>query len=653
MNRFGAVALVVAMTVSTALFAADKPPQSTAGMYGLPALSLRDFNRLGAQAGAEIFWAADDKNPGVVDADEIAILGAGGDIRKWVEGGKLTKGFESLFRKLVEMRRREAIRAELDQGLPTLVASDLAKLPVPDREFAKRIVKAAAMVEALHMKQAGALAFEARARKVDAESRAAFVRNQGPWCHAAKTEHDPFCNALSDFPKHRWDTYPADEAHDQAMCRKLSALPAAKDLMAPFTVVRKEKDKYVAVPIAKAYAKEMKAIAAELKGAAKTLDQKEEAALVEYVTAAAKAFEDGNWEPADEAWAKMNAQNSKWYLRVAPDEVYWDVCQEKAGFHVSFALVDKSSLELQAKLMPIREEMESAIEKLSENSYKARKVQFKMPDFIEIVTNAGDARSPLGATIGQSLPNWGKVASEGRGRTVVMTNLYQDALSKRLAKEKAATLLSAATLANFSDDKLMNLIDIVLHEATHNLGPHSDYKIDGKGPSDVFGGGLASTLEELKAQTGSLLYTELLRKKGIITDQNAKEIYTHALVWAFGHISQGMFTASGNPKNYSQLAAVQVGWLVDEGALQWNVENDAGTGKPVGKFNIVYDKIAAAVEKLASRVVKIKATGDVEGAKSLIEPYVTGAKKAQVRHEEITERLLKFPRASMAYSVKF
>jgi hypothetical protein len=642
----------MAVLFPLSLSAADRPSEPAAEMYGLPAISLRDFNRLAAQAGVEVFWAADEKNPGVVDADELAILGTGGGSKKWVEGGRLAKGFESVYRKLVEMRRREVVRAELDQGLPTLVASDLSRLPAPDREFAKRIIKAAGLVESLHIKQSGALAFVAGIKKADPESRAAFFRNQGPWCRAAKTEHDPFCNALPDFPRQKWDTYPADENHDQAMCKKLAALPEAKDVMAPFAVVRKEKDRYVAVPIVKAYAKEMKAIAAELRGAVKALDQKDEAALAEYVMAAAKAFEDGNWEPADEAWAKMNAQNSKWYLRVAPDEVYWDVCQEKAGFHVSFALIDKSSLELQTKLMPIREEMESLLEKLSGDSYKARKVQFKMPDFIEIVINAGDARSPLGATIGQSLPNWGKVAAEGRGRTVVMTNLYQDALSKKLAKEKAATLLWPATLANYSDDKLMNLIDIVLHEATHNLGPHSDYKIGGKGPSDVFGGGLASTLEELKAQTGSLLYTEMLRKKGIITDQNAKEIYTHALVWAFGHISQGMFTASGNPKNYSQLAAVQVGWLADEGALQWSVETDLATGKPVGKFNLVYDKIVPAVGKLASRVVRIKATGDVEGARALIEPYVSGAKKAQVHHEEIAERLLRFPRASMVYSVR-
>ena len=651
-NVLTALCIGMVMMTAAAAGAADKPAEAPKGLYGLPALAQADFNRLAAQIGAEIYWASDEKSKGVPDPDEFVVLGAGGKLAKWVDKGRLTKGFETLWRKLVEMRRRETIRAELDQGLPTLVLTDLSKATREEQAFVQKMLKISQMVEALHMKQQGSLAHQAKAMKGDPESRAAFERNQGPWCHAPQTEHDAFCNALPSFPKQVWDTYPADEAHEQALCKKMSGQPNGKELMDPFTVVRKEKDKLVAVPIHKAYAKEMKAIAAELRAAAKALDQKAEAALVAYLTADAAAFETGAWEPADEAWAKMNATNSRWYVRVAADEVYWDLCQEKAGFHVSFALIDKGSLELQKKLTPLRDEMEGSLAALSETTYKARQVSFSMPDFIEIVINAGDARSPLGATIGQSLPNWGKVMTEGRGRTVVMTNLYQDPMSKRLAVEKAATLLGEKTLANYTDDKMMSLYDIVLHEATHNLGPHSDYKVNGKGSSDIFGGGLASTLEELKAQTGSLYYTELLRKKGIITDEQARKIYTAAIVWAFGHISQGMFASSGNPKNYSQLAAVQVGWLMDEGALTWDTAADPATGKPVGKFNLVYEKMVPAVEKLMAKLVKIKATGDVEGAKALVEPYVSGAKRAQVHHEEITERLLKFPRASMVYSVK-
>ena len=645
------IMIVTLFLVSLNLWAENKG-EADKGLYGLPPISQVDFNRIAQMSNIPLFWAKDTNNNGTIDPDELVLLGAGEKPEKWIINGKFTKGFESAYKRIIDLKRQEVVRSELNQGIPTLVFNDFSKASPKDKEFVKKMLKIGEKVEALHMKQRGSLGLEKRIKGNDIESIALFRRNQGPWCFAPLTEKDPFCNSLPDFYKEVWDTYPADEQKQPDFCKTLASQSNAKELLDPFTVVRKEKDKYVAIPYTKAYSNEMKEIARELRAAAKLLDPKEEGALVAYLEADAKSFETGNWEESDEAWAKMNATNSKWYLRVAPDEVYWDLCQVKAGFHMSFALIDKSSIELQKKLEPLRDEMEGLLEKISENTYKARKVSFAMPDFIEIIQNNGDARSPLGATIGQSLPNWGKVANEGRGRTVVMTNLYRDEQSKKLSYEKAKTLLTDDTMKYYDDDKILSLLDIILHEATHNLGPHSDYKINGKSTSEIFGGGLASTLEELKAQTGSLYYTELLRKKGIIKDEEAKKIYANAIVWAFGHISQGMFTSSGNPKNYSQLAAVQVGFLMEEGALEWKMVEDPTTGKPVGKFNIVYEKMVPAVEKLMARVVKIKATGDVEGAKSLVEPYVSGNKRGIVHHDEITERLLKFPRASMVYGIR-
>jgi hypothetical protein len=620
--------------------------------FNPPLLTPVDFNRIAVQAGVGLFWYTDVKNPGIPDPDEFMALGAGETTDKYVTGGRFTKLFETTWRKLVDMKRRETVRKELDQGIPTLVSTDLSSANPADKKFASKIFKVVQMIDRLHEKQSGAAGFEAKLVQADPESRAMFRRNQGPWCYAPITENDPFCNALADFPKQKWDTYPSD-GQSTELCKKLAALPNGKDLMSPFAVVRKEGEGFAAVPYNKAYGTEMKAVALELRAAAALLDQAKEGMLYKYLLAAADAFESNQWEAADEAWAAMNAKNSAWYLRVAPDEVYWDLCQEKAGFQLTYALIDRSSLEVQEKLTPLRDDMEHMLSMLSRGTYKARQVAFQMPDFIEIIANAGDARSPIGATIGQSLPNWGKVAAEGRGRTVVMTNLYQDPQSKRLSREKASALLMPATMINYVEDKLTNVYDIVLHEATHNLGPHSDYKIDGKGPSEIFGGPLASTIEELKAQTGALYYTELLRKKGVISDDRARQIYTHSIVWAFGHISQGMFAPSGNPKTYSQLAAVQVGYLMEEGALGWELTADPSTGKTTGKFDIRYEMLVPAIEKLMEKVVKIKATGDVQGARALVEPYVSGDRRVLVHMEEITERLLKFPRASMVYSVKF
>jgi hypothetical protein len=93
---------------------------------------------------------------------------------------------------------------------------------------------------------------------------------------------------------------------------------------------------------------------------------------------------------------------------------------------VSFGLISQASKKWQAKLNPLKQEMEDEIAKLAGAPYTARSVSFKLPDFMDVALNAGDARSPSGATIGQSLPNFGPVANEGRGRTVAMINFYTD-----------------------------------------------------------------------------------------------------------------------------------------------------------------------------------------------------------------------------------
>jgi hypothetical protein len=268
-----------------------------------------------------------------------------------------------------------------------------------------------------------------------------------------------------------------------------------------------------------------------------------------------------------------------------------------------------------------------------------------MPDFIRIIVNAGDSRHPLGGTIGQSLPNWGKVVQEGRGRTVVMSNLYTDADSKRQQRTQAEALLSPASMAHYTEAEEPFLLNIILHEATHNFGPFSDYRIDGKPAKELFGGQLASTLEELKAQTGGLYYLQLLRRQGLIDDVMLAQAYTDAITWAFGHISRGMFTPQGNVQPYSQLAAIQVGSFMEAGALSF----DAATGR----FTIHHAKLPGAIEKLLRRVGRIKATGDVPGARQLVEHFIKGPGHALVHEDHIARELLKYPKATFRYSVLY
>jgi hypothetical protein len=648
----------------------------------LDKLTRGDFNRLAAELALPLFWAEDRNKDNAIDPDELAVywgLVPGAKLAEYVTKEGFTPKAQDAIDQIQkraketappagldpkELARREAVKKELAQGRITLVETDLSKASPEEKRFVGFVTQAAELIEKLYAKEEGTLALREKLADGDPASKSLFFRNQTPKCESPQTQNDLACSAIPDAPKGKLSgLYPAALLEKPKFCEDLAKRDPKDDkenvfknkaLMDPFTVVvadGEKKDAFKAVPYHEAFKEDVDAISGQLKAAAEALGDKEPA-LKAYLLASAQSFTDDKWWPADEAWAKMDAKNSKYYIRVAADEVYREPCSTKALYHVSFGLINQGSLKWQSKLDPLKTEMEKALADLAGAPYKAREVSFKIPDFVDIALNAGDSRPPSGATIGQSLPNFGPVANEGRGRTVAMTNFYTDPDSIEALKASTESLFCKDTMAKYASEREPQIMSTVLHEAAHNLGPAHQYKVNGKIDRDAFGGPLASTLEELKAQTAALFFTDWLVEKKEITADEAEKAHVRDIVWAFGHISRGMYEEDKHPKNYSQLAAIQVGWLMDNKALAWKADEMAANGKDKGCFSIALDKFPAATKTLMTQVAQIKGKGDKARAEKLIKDYVdvTGDKKKV--HEVITERVLRSPKPSFVYGIK-
>jgi len=275
-----------------------------------------------------------------------------------------------------------------------------------------------------------------------------------------------------------------------------------------------------------------------------------------------------------------------------------------------------------------------------------------LPDFIDIVLNAGNSRAPHGATIGQSLPNWGPVANEGRGRTVAMTNLYTDPDSRRILEGQAESLFCDESMEAFTTDPEAFVMSIVLHEAAHNLGPSHEYEVRGKTDEEIFGGPMASTMEELKAQSSALFLADWLAEQGVITEKERNEAHLRDIAWAFGHISRGMYDAAGRPRSYSQLSAIQLGYLMDERAIRWNPEQLAANGTDRGCFAVRLKTMTSAVADLESLVLGIKARGLADRAEALRSEYVADSERQEL-FSTIEERWLRAPKATFVYALEY
>jgi hypothetical protein len=623
-----------------------------------------EFNRAAVRLDLPLFWVADENNNGAVEPEEVASLLFYSIDGHWVEDGSFTPAFELAYARIEEeagrddvvtegldeneLQRRRLVRDDLDYGIATLVHNDLHDLPDDHRSFVQHMLTVARLIDELYAVQSGASALADQVPADDLVSQAMFRRNWGPGGRAPSTERNPDCSAIPGAPKPKVDAYPASLQDQDDFCAWMAEHDRADELLDPFTVVREVGGELTPVALNVAYREQMTTVAEALRAAATALTDAGEDPLRAYLEAAAQAFTDNQWQPADEAWTRMNANSSRWYLRVGPDEVYWDPCGQKAGFHLTLALINRDSLAWQERLTPVRQEMESRLAELIGSPYRQREVAFHLPDFIDIVINAGNDRIPFGATLGQSLPNWGPVANEGRGRTVAMSNLYTDADSLAIRRAMAESLFDQATMQAYTDSQQPGLLATILHEAAHNLGPSHEYRVNGKTDTEVFGGSLASTLEELKAQSGALWYLVMLQEHGIISEELMRETWVDSLIWAAGHISRGMYTATGGRKAYSQTSVVQVGVLLEEGAVRFDPQVVAANGSDQGAFTVDFDKMPAAVEALMAKIGAIKATGDRDQAEALCATMVDGD---AVPQELIAERILRHPKASFVYSL--
>jgi hypothetical protein len=139
------------------------------------------------------------------------------------------------------------------------------------------------------------------------------------------------------------------------------------------------------------------------------------------------------------------------------------------------------------------------------------------------------------------------------------------------------------------------------------------------------------------------------QKKGILSPELARKVYLDSIVWAFNHVSRGMWTASHQRKHYSQLAAIQLGFLMDEKALVFEPDATAANGKDKGAYRVDFDKLPAAIDRMMKVVGGIKASTDKAAAEALSAKYVDGLPD---HHARIAERCLRFPQPNFVYSVQ-
>jgi hypothetical protein len=506
--------------------------------------------------------------------------------------------------------RQARLETEWNLYADTVITHSAAELPDSEKAMLRHLLDAAALIDELHMLQLNPQELEWRDRieaaGTDIEKKV-FFRYQSPWC-ADDTSKE--CCALAEKPKKEigygfWPEGFTDEEYDG-----LGAQINGAELLSPFTVVRRGKDgKLAAIPFVESdlFGPKMRAVAASLRAAAQTAPSK---SLKKFLESRADAFEAAEAFPYDASDYDWIALDGPWEVTVGPYETYKEPRQLKAAFEMYIA---RENPELSAELARFKKNlqpMEDALGALvGAEIYKSRKLDPRIAiRAVEVWMAAGDGRRDRGATVAYHLPNRGKSVDEGLYKKVMMVN--HSLAFEPVSKARAALVLDEAQVPYV--DAMADIRNVTFHELAHGFGAYGELKVkNAKGVTTTVKEALKehdSMMEELKADTVGLWL--VANGTGSAGDpEEAKRRYASGVMHSLGLLQ---YPLDGT---YPRMVAIQLGWLLDQGALVWN-----GAAQ---RYRIDFDRMPAAVEALVKKVATIQLTGDYAGAQALVDAYIS------------------------------
>jgi putative hemolysin len=426
----------------------------------------------------------------------------------------------------------------------------------------------------------------------EAAERLMLDANYGRW-----DRFDEFVPFLGDEPRPAGGyVYPPDLTKEE-LDAYIAAHPDEKDgLLSPYTTVRRDGDRLVAVPYHEAYA-EFVLPAADLLDQAAALSQNE--SLATYLRLEAEALRTDEYFDANMAWLDLDSNLD---VSIGPHEVYDDqLTGQKAFYKANVLIVDRPAAEQLSALMDAVPALQARLPVPAE--YRPDQTGTMTPlEIADDIYRAGQVRAIMEG-VAFSLPN-DPAVWEAKGAKKVMMGNYLDArrtevltpLANAILAEEAAQQLDAQTYFNW----------VLLHEMSHTLGPRTVEKNGEELTVSEALGEYYSPIEEGKADITGLYDVPYLLDEGILTG-SLESHYVGYLAEALRSIRFGPGSA------YGMIRSAAWNFFVERGALTFD--------PAAGKFSVDVEEMTQAVEELDVTLLTIEGEGDTAAAKEFLDKY--------------------------------
>ncbi len=485
------------------------------------------------------------------------------------------------------------------------MTTDTSYLSAEEREVVNLLIQASDLMSEIYKRQTTPNYDQLRAEvaaKNDPQLLERFDAFFGPW--------DPINDGEAFFggkPKPPGaGFYPADLTKDE-FDKYLAAHPdEAAKLTDPYTVVKRQGDKLVAVPYSQEYKQWLEPAAKLLEqAAAKTSNP----SLKKFLSLRAQAFRTDDYFQSELAW--MDLKGTPIEIAIGPYEVYTDeLYGRKTAFESFLTLKDPKE---SAALDRYKGELRGMEANLPvEESYKNFQRGFESPIAVADQIQGGGDNVPGVQTVAFNLPNDERVREAKGAKKVILRNVLGAKYERILAPMASLTLVPEQ-----AGDVTKNymFMETLFHELSHSLGPGSIVVNGRKTTVDKELKDIASGFEEAKADVMGAWNILYMMDKGLLPAAEKKQIRATYVAGLFRAMRFGTGEAHGKG------AAMQYRFIRDKGGIVWDPQ--------AKRFRVDEAKIDGAIRDLVGAIVRLQGNGDYAGTKAFLDKWAVLDPEAQ------------------------
>jgi hypothetical protein len=392
--------------------------------------------------------------------------------------------------------------------------------------------------------------------------------------------------------------YPEDLTKEQ-FDAYLAANPGQRAALTdPYTIVRRQGDRLVAVPYSEAYKQWLEPAAKLLEQAARTTSN---ASLRKFLSLRAKAFSTNDYYESELAW--MDVTGTPIEVVIGPYEVYTDTLYgTKTAFESFVTVQDPKESGALSHYKQLLSDMERNLP--VEDRYKNFNRPFNSPILVADQVRGGGDNVPGVQTIAFNLPNDERVREAKGAKKVILANVLGAKYDRILAP--MAGLVLVPEQARLVTKKYMTN-ETLFHELAHSLGPGT---ISVGGRQTTVNAELKdqySAIEEAKADVMGMHNILYMMKRGELPAAEREQALATYFAGIFRAVRFGIDEAHGRG------AATQYSYLKEKGAFSWVPSQQ--------RFRIDYDKMEAGLRDLLADYIRLQGNGDYAGTKAFFDRY--------------------------------